>query len=483
MELTLSTGDFARLERALTTLLSPLDAPTLDDWRETANQSVCDLIGGDRALFGLPNPHHSPILGSGIDEPAVEAYATYYAAQDVGMQRQQELGLQTWSVLMLLDSTEHRRTEIWNDWKAPNALWGATGITLEIEGLPAGLVCYDAVEEEGLEERQLALLSLLKPAFVAGVRTYLRLADRRTDLLRSMDVLRDAVGLYDLEGRLLHANPALLRLLEAEPQAPRLAQEMEAGARRLGRLASRCTKANGNGLPSSGIGELEIGGHYRLTGTFLGRGQLGPEQAVMITVATLRPPPPSAATLRERFGLTRRETTVAVLLVQGKTNEQIAAELNVSPHTARHHTENIFLKLHVHSRAELAERVPGARLKSAHLVHGGPHVRFPRIPRVGPRAAPRRRHADRPDMFGGYSLYLDGAIFALIDDDVVYFKVDDSNRADYEKAGMRPFAPMGDDRPMQYYEVPPDVLENRERLREWAERSAAISRKKARKRK
>jgi DNA transformation protein len=86
-------------------------------------------------------------------------------------------------------------------------------------------------------------------------------------------------------------------------------------------------------------------------------------------------------------------------------------------------------------------------------------------------------------MFGGYSLYLDGAIFALIDDDVLYFKVDDSNRADYEAAGMRPFRPFGDDRSMQYYEVPPDVLENPEALWTWAARSASISRGKARRRK
>jgi DNA transformation protein len=85
-------------------------------------------------------------------------------------------------------------------------------------------------------------------------------------------------------------------------------------------------------------------------------------------------------------------------------------------------------------------------------------------------------------MFSGYSLYLDGAIFALIADDVLYFKVDDSNRAEYEAAGTGPFRPFGDERAMQYYEVPPDVLEDREALWAWAARSAAISRAKARRR-
>lgn len=86
-------------------------------------------------------------------------------------------------------------------------------------------------------------------------------------------------------------------------------------------------------------------------------------------------------------------------------------------------------------------------------------------------------------MFGAYSLYLDGAIFGLIDDDVLYFKVDDSNRPDYESAGMGPFRPFGDQMTMQYYEVPADVIESPDRLAEWARSSAAVSRSKKKKKK
>lgn len=85
-------------------------------------------------------------------------------------------------------------------------------------------------------------------------------------------------------------------------------------------------------------------------------------------------------------------------------------------------------------------------------------------------------------MFGGYGLYLDGAIFGLIADDILYLKVDDSNRPDFEAAGMGPFRPFKDsDEVMQYYEVPADVLEDRERLAHWARRAAAVSRRSPRK--
>lgn len=83
-------------------------------------------------------------------------------------------------------------------------------------------------------------------------------------------------------------------------------------------------------------------------------------------------------------------------------------------------------------------------------------------------------------MFGGYGIYLDGAIFALIADDILYFKVDDSNRPDFEAAGMGPFRPFKDgSEVMQYYEVPADVLENRELLHEWARRAGEVSRRSA----
>jgi len=76
-------------------------------------------------------------------------------------------------------------------------------------------------------------------------------------------------------------------------------------------------------------------------------------------------------------------------------------------------------------------------------------------------------------MFGGAGLYLDHAMFALIADDVLYFKVHESNRRDYEALGMAPFSPFG--RAMPYFEVPADVLEDREELRDWALKSVAIA--------
>ena len=84
-------------------------------------------------------------------------------------------------------------------------------------------------------------------------------------------------------------------------------------------------------------------------------------------------------------------------------------------------------------------------------------------------------------MFGGYGLYLDGAIFGIITDvDELRFKVTDTNRAQYEVQGSTPFIYTGhkDKKPvtMNYYLVPEVVQEDREEVEVWARQSAALSR-------
>ncbi|MEE9167019.1 MAG: TfoX/Sxy family protein [Candidatus Neomarinimicrobiota bacterium] len=82
-------------------------------------------------------------------------------------------------------------------------------------------------------------------------------------------------------------------------------------------------------------------------------------------------------------------------------------------------------------------------------------------------------------MFGGVGLYLDRLFFGLIANDTLYLKVDDSNRSDYEAAGMGPFRPYGDkSHSMKYYEVPIDVLEDSNTLRVWANKALDIAKRK-----
>lgn len=70
-------------------------------------------------------------------------------------------------------------------------------------------------------------------------------------------------------------------------------------------------------------------------------------------------------------------------------------------------------------------------------------------------------------MFGGVGIYAQGLFFALIAQDRLYFKVNDTTRPDFERRGMEPFRPFGEDSAMGYYEVPADVVEDVNHLETW----------------
>jgi DNA transformation protein len=80
-------------------------------------------------------------------------------------------------------------------------------------------------------------------------------------------------------------------------------------------------------------------------------------------------------------------------------------------------------------------------------------------------------------MFGGIGLFHGERIFGLIARDTLYFKVDDSNRRDYESRNMGRLRPFADkpDMSMTYYEVPADTLEDADACVEWARKSTSVS--------
>jgi two-component system response regulator NreC len=54
-------------------------------------------------------------------------------------------------------------------------------------------------------------------------------------------------------------------------------------------------------------------------------------------------------------GLTEREREILLLIAQGRTTAEIAAELVLSPHTVQSHRDHIMAKLDLHSKAALTK--------------------------------------------------------------------------------------------------------------------------------
>jgi len=76
-------------------------------------------------------------------------------------------------------------------------------------------------------------------------------------------------------------------------------------------------------------------------------------------------------------------------------------------------------------------------------------------------------------MFGGFGIYRDGLIFAIIVDDKLYFKVDAASIEEFKQLGLLPFTyeARGKRVAMSYYEAPAEVLEDRHEMAIWAKKA------------
>jgi len=66
------------------------------------------------------------------------------------------------------------------------------------------------------------------------------------------------------------------------------------------------------------------------------------------------PAPTGPTALKQTFGLTARELDVVSAIVSGFTNREIAGKFSISEQTVKHHLRNIFDKVGVSNRLELA---------------------------------------------------------------------------------------------------------------------------------
>jgi DNA transformation protein and related proteins len=89
-------------------------------------------------------------------------------------------------------------------------------------------------------------------------------------------------------------------------------------------------------------------------------------------------------------------------------------------------------------------------------------------------------------MFSGAGLFADGLMFALVVRDVIYLKVDNANRRDFEREGCAPFtytrgkkSGRPSQRALPYWRLPERLYDDPDELALWARRAfAAAERKK-----
>jgi DNA-binding NarL/FixJ family response regulator len=382
VRLVLSATEQRLLTNAARVLLSPLDTP-VGPWRADVLQQLAPLLEAPMGGFILPAVDAPPYTLYNLPDDFAREYFENVAEAEQGRPLIQQLGGCVWNTRLLLraaglssdawfDSREYRefysrysiqdavgfmvpaaeptvqptdrRTQRGGDAPAAPRMGAVVTVFHDVFGTPA------------FGERGLAKLRLLLPALEAGVAGRVRLAWMQTTLQEAFDVVHDGVAIHDADGRRLHANAALLRLLDTDPEHERIRAALEqacTGARQVLRGTAPAPAA----LQAVSIEIRTARARYRVRAQIAGGAPFGAAPVVIGCVSALTPPAPTAADLAARWSLSPQEARVALLLARGMSNAGIARDLALSPTTARHYTEAIFLKLQVHSRAEAARRL------------------------------------------------------------------------------------------------------------------------------
>ncbi|HVW91805.1 MAG TPA: response regulator transcription factor [Devosia sp.] len=189
---------------------------------------------------------------------------------------------------------------------------------------------------------------LTKPIDIDELRARIRVHLANARSAQSARIALDAAG------RHLLAVSATGDVLWSTPQAGRLVAGIGEGA--MADLAGRITAwaQREGGMPRlAGQSLAAEGGGVALQLT--GLGAVGPDEHLFrLAPAASAAQADQAATLRQAFGLTLRESEVLLWIARGKSNRDIGDILGMSPRTVNKHLEQVYAKLGVENRASAA---------------------------------------------------------------------------------------------------------------------------------
>lgn len=189
---------------------------------------------------------------------------------------------------------------------------------------------------------------MMIPAVVSPPRlTVLRPATKRLGFVAAFEMIGQCIGIYTLQGALLHETAALRDCRRDDNTARLIRTVVDA-------MSSRALVA----IRRQEVPEpMHARDDHRIVRATLY--QPSDEPMILVHVNSLVIPhrEMSDAEITRRFNLTPAELRVARRLAKGQANKVIAVELCVSEHTVRHQTERVLRKLNVNSRSAVAQKL------------------------------------------------------------------------------------------------------------------------------
>jgi DNA-binding CsgD family transcriptional regulator len=362
MSLTLSANEAHLIVETSRCLLAPFDHADSVAWRRAALRLLKRLAGADSATFTLPDADGPWIFSDEHDPATLSRFPELQppGTHDGTTILERVVGDRVATIESAYRRPDHVyfRSAYFHEYMRPAGAESLVSTLSPFDGADgpidpgriAGVqLMRNHRSRSSLGERERQLVLLLYPAIVAGVDAWRRLAAHRGALLDSLDGLGSALLVLDAGGRRVHETPGLTALFAADPERATLRQAM--------------LRAAAHSVPDALVQDVRTrAARYRIVvSRYRDAASVavtsGPSTLLLVALDRLTPIPRSDAELRADFGLTAAEVRVARLLALGKRNADIAEVLQVTEHTARRHTEHVFVKLGIRSRAGTAARL------------------------------------------------------------------------------------------------------------------------------
>ena len=362
MSLQLSTKDLAALSRASTILLSPFSDEDGESWQRAACSAVQAVVGADASSSAVPAAG-TTLLGGEPDIVSVLQVIfppPEWVSDALIVQRNRRMSVADWSDVFDVDRV--RRSAFYNDVVRPHRLLAPIHMMEDVAAgqLPASLTVYYADEQAAaaqVAERK-QKLQLLLPAFRAGMKAYICLAQHRAASVALAEATSSGVLLFDTKGHVLFENSAFARMLAADFERQRVRREIARIAASLAALMIRRNAMTVTARPASS--ELRTAcARYRVSAVFMDGGWAGSGTTIVVLVDPITTTGLGANELTARFHLTPREIEIAQLVRRGLSSSQIGEALGISVNTVRRHVEHLLVKLDIHSRSAIASRLAG----------------------------------------------------------------------------------------------------------------------------
>lgn len=344
------SADLTRLGRVLEVCARPHDFPTPDAWRADLLERVMRMHDAPMGHCELPGLDLSQTdLAIGYPSGVFELWANNWRSTDPTYELLGRLKLNVYTrrhrhrLAGPEWTRRYRRSGVFVEFYRRFGLVDGAGILLSGDAARAHLhVDAEGPRGDLMDERGRALLTAVEPVFRAAVESLTRPTGGHVSAMAVLDAAAIPAALLDAAGRWIHRTPAFATELDSIAPTQRAALH-EA----LSQLA--CDSIANAGRPAATALERRAP-ELTLHGLTVSAVVVGSDALLRIRPRRRQ----SDQRALSQASLTRREVEVAVLIAAGRSSKQIAAELEISWHTVRRHTENILKKLEVDSRAELA---------------------------------------------------------------------------------------------------------------------------------